>query len=271
MAATGFGFGYANPNPSWFRFDGIEWNAELMLWRLLFVLLAVGLALLAAAFFDRFNTAKPVRARRPSAKVSTHTPAAPTPSRAPAHLTPLTGKLGIRFGALYQAECKLLVKGQRWWWYLVVLGLLIAQLVVPLEQVPLWLAVTWLWLILPLNGLGNREIQQRTNEMVFSVPRPALSQMPALWLAAISLLALAGSGALVRYVLQGRPDQVLAWVSGVLFIPALAAFLGTLTNSRRLFEVVYVVWMYLILNGTRSLDFVGMSPGTPWLIRTANS
>jgi hypothetical protein len=89
--------------------------------------------------------------------------------------------------------------------------------------------------------------------------------MPALWLAAISLLALAGSGALVRYATQGRPDQVLAWVSGVLFIPALAAFLGTLTNSRRLFEVVYVIWMYLILNGTRSLDFVGVSPGTPWL------
>lgn len=84
-------------------------------------------------------------------------------------------------------------------------------------------------------------------------------------LAGISLLALTGSGALARYALQGRPDQVTAWVSGVLFIPALAAFLGTLTNSRRLFEVVYVVWMYLILNGTRSLDFVGASPGTPWL------
>jgi hypothetical protein len=265
MAATGFGFGYANPNPSWFRFDGIEWTAELVLWRLLFVLIAVGLVLLAAACFDRFNTARPVRARRPSAKAATHAPAAATAAQPPSCLTPLTGNLGVRFGALYRAECKLLVKGHRWWWYLVVLGLLIAQLTVPLEHVPTLLVVTWLWLILPLNGLGNREFQQRTNEMVFSAPRPALNQLPALWLAAVSLLALAGSGALVRYALQGRPDQVLAWVSGVLFIPGLAAFLATLTNSRRLFEVVYVVWMYLILNGTRSLDFVGASPGTPWL------
>lgn len=55
-----------------------------------------------------------------------------------------------------------------------------------------------------------------------------------------------------------------AWLSGVLFIPALAAFLGMLTNGRRLFEIVYVVWMYLIINGTRFLDFLGASPGTPW-------
>jgi hypothetical protein len=265
LPVTGFGMGYNITNPRWFRYDGIQWSADLLLSRLLFVLIAVGLTLLAAVFFDRFNTARPVRARKQPAKAAIQAPAAPTAARPAARLTPFAGHLGARFSALYRAECKLLVKGHRWWWYLVVLGLLIAQLVVPLVQVPIWLAVTWLWLILPLNGLGNREVQQRTNEMVFSAPRPAISQMPALWLAAISLLALAGSGALVRYATQGRPDQVLAWVSGVLFIPALAAFLGTLTNSRRLFEVVYVIWMYLILNGTRSLDFVGVSPGTPWL------
>jgi hypothetical protein len=265
MAATGFGFGFANPNPTWFRYDGIQWTTELVLWRLLFVLIAIALALLAAVFFDRFNTSKPVRARRSSAKAAAHAPAVATAARPPSHLTPLTGNLGVRFGSLFRAECKLLVKGHRWWWYLVVLGLLIAQLTVPLEYVPILLVVAWLWLIVPLNGLGNREIQQRTNEMVFSAPRGILGQLPALWLAAISLMALAGSGALVRYVLQGRPDQVLAWMSGVLFIPALATFLGTLTNSRRLFEVVYVAWMYLILNGQKPLDFVGASPGTPWL------
>jgi hypothetical protein len=265
VTSTSFGFGFASSNSSWFRFDGIEWTAGLVLWRLLFVLAALGLVLLAALVFDRFNTAKPVRAPKRTVKAVPHAPAAEaTAARPSARLTPFEGTLGLRFGALYRAECKLLVKGRRWWWYLGVLGLLVAQLLVPLEQVPTLLAIAWLWLVAPLNELGNREIQQRTDGMVFSAPRAILSLLPALWLAAVSLLAVAGSGALVRYAMQGRPDQVGAWLSGVLFIPALAAFLGTLTNGRKLFEIVYVVWMYLILNGTRSLDFLGASPGTPW-------
>jgi hypothetical protein len=263
--STSFGMGFVNSNPSWFRFDGIQWTAGLLLWRLLFVLAALGLVLLAALFFDRFNTAKPVRAPKRPVKAVPHAPAAePAAVQPPARLTPFEGSLGLRFGALYLAECKLLVKGRRWWWYLVLMGLLVAQLLVPLRNVPTLLAVAWIWLIVPLNELGNRETQQRTDGMIFSAPRAAFSLLPALWLAAISLLAVTGSGALVRYAMQGRPDQVAAWLSGVLFIPALAAFLGTLTNGRRLFEIVYVVWMYLILNGIRFLDFLGASPGTPW-------
>jgi hypothetical protein len=127
------------------------------------------------------------------------------------------------------------------------------------------LAVAWLWLIAPLNELGNREVLHRTHEMVFSAPRPALNQLLPLWLAAISLVGLAGSGALVRFAWLGRTDQMLAWTSGVLFIPALATALGVLTNSRKLFEVVYVAWMYLILDGRRALDFVGVAQDTPWL------
>lgn len=264
IAATGFGIGYVNSNPSWFRFEGIDWTVGLVLWRLLFVFAALGLVLLAAVFFDRFNTAKPVRASKRPAKAAAPAPAVAVAIQPPPHLTPFTANLGLRFGSLYRAECRLLLKGHRWWWYLVVLGLLVAQLLVPLEQVPTLLAVAWLWLVAPLNELGNREIQQRTDGMVFSAPRATLSLLPAVWLAAVSLLAVTGFGALVRYAMQGRPDQVPAWLSGVLFIPALAAFLGTLTNGRKLFEIVYVVWMYLILNGTRSLDFLGASPGTPW-------
>ena len=198
MASTSFGMGFANSNPSWFRFEGINWTAVLLLWRLLFVLIALGLALLAALFFDRFDTAKPVRAPKRPAKAGIPTPAVAAAAQPPAHLTPFTANLGLRFGALYRAECRLLLKGHRWWWYLVVLGLLVAQFLVPLEQVPTLLAVAWLWLVAPLNELGNRENQQRTDGMVFSTPRATLSLLPALW------LAVAGSGALLKAGLVHR-------------------------------------------------------------------
>jgi hypothetical protein len=266
MAATGFGFGFANSNPSWFRFDGIVWTADVLIWRLVFVLLAVGLALLAAVFFDRFNPSKEVRRRsRPPKAAVGEAPEAGPAAVPTVRLTPLAGETGFRLGRLYRSEVKMLLKGHRWWWYAVVLGLVVAPLIAPPENAPTLLAVAWLWLIAPLNELGNREVAHRTREMVFSAPRPALSQLPPQWLAAMSLVAVAGSGALVRFAMEGMTGRMLAWVSGVLFIPALATALGALTGSRRLFEVAYVVWMYVILNNEPALDFVGVAPETPWL------
>ena len=266
IMSTSFGMGFAVDDPSWFRFEGIEWTAGVLVSRLLFVLLGPAIALVTAVFFDRFNPAKPLRVPGRRTKEATVASTAEAPAAtAPAHLTPLAGIRGVSLGAVYRAECKLLVKGNRWWWYAVVLGLFAGQLLVPVGSVPLVLALSWLWLTVPLNELGNREVQKRTHEMVFSAQRPAVSQLPASWLAAVSLVAVAGSGALARYAVQGTVAQVLAWVSGVLFIPALALALGILTNSRRLFEVIYVVWIYAILNGVAALDFIGVSPKTPWL------
>jgi len=261
-----FGLGRTFTNPHTFSYDGVEWTAGLLIWRLMLIVFAVGLALLAAALFDRFNPTKESRARKLQAEtvpIEAQTLDSIAPSEV--HLTPLAGKLGFQFGGLYLAEVKLLVKGHRWWWYVVVLGLIVAELVVPLKNAPALLAIAWLWLIAPLNELGNRESVYRTREMIYSAPRPVLNQLIPLYLASISIVAVSGSGAFARYAWLGMTHQLLAWVSGLLFIPALAVVLGTLTNSRKLFEVVYVVWMYLIVNKAQRLDFVGIVPETPWL------
>ena len=70
----------------------------------------------------------------------------------------------------------------------------------------------------------------------------------------------------MRYVLDGENMRLAAWLGGALFIPSLALALGTLTSSRKPFEVIYVTWMYLILNGAPPLDFVGVTPGNPWQV-----
>jgi hypothetical protein len=73
-----------------------------------------------------------------------------------------------------------------------------------------------------------------------------------------------GTGALLRYLLAGDSLRLLVWMGGALFIPALALALGVLTSSRKPFEVIYVTWMYLILNAVPPLDFVGITPEGPW-------
>ena len=251
--------------PQKFYYGGIEWTAEVILPRLLFLLVAVGLTLLASVYFDRFNSSKAAaggrnRARRPAPPIATSEPE-PLPQ---VRLTPLGHASRFGFSALYTAELKMLLKGHHWWWYVVTAGLVMAQLVTSRDSAPALLAITWFWMIWPLSGLGNREAQYNTREMVFSAPRPTFNQLPTLWLAAATFTALMGSGALLRYVFDGETVQLLAWLGGVLFIPSLALAMGVLTLSRKPFEVVYVTWMYIVLNKMPALDFVGMTPESPW-------
>ncbi|PWB76987.1 MAG: hypothetical protein C3F07_02725, partial [Anaerolineales bacterium] len=255
----------------YFPYNGIEWTADILLPRLTFVLIAIGLAALAALFFDRFNTTKVLRMKKrltpDPARASASEPV-PLPN---IHLTPLPAARRFRFGALYLAELKMLLKGHRWWWYVVSLGLVIAQLSAPSESASFTLAITWLWMILLLSGLGNREALYNTREIVFSAPRPTLNQLPAAWLAAFTVNALLGSGAFLRHLLDGDSSRLLAWTSGALFIPSLALALGVLTSSRKPFEVIYVTWMYLILNAAPPLDFVGVTSESPWWFYTLSA
>jgi hypothetical protein len=252
-------------DPQPFRYGGIQWTADVVLPRLFLVLIAIGLALLASALFDRFNSSKASPGVR--ARLSASAPQAAVAevvSLPPARLTPLDSARRFSFRALYIAELKMLLKGHRWWWYVASLGLVAAQLAANRETTPILLAIAWFWMILPLSGLGNREAVHNTREIVFSAPRPTLNQLPALWLAAVTVVAATGSGAFLRYLFAGDTPHLLAWLGGVLFIPALASALGALTLSRKPFEVVYVTWMYIVLQPVAALDFVGEDPGSPW-------
>jgi hypothetical protein len=76
----------------------------------------------------------------------------------------------------------------------------------------------------------------------------------------VVLAVILGSGAAVRFLLAGDWSAFLAWAVGALFIPSLAAALGAWSSSRKLFEVVYLIWWYLgPWGGLSALDFAGAS------------
>jgi hypothetical protein len=268
---------------STFVWDGIDWTVPLLVGRLLWVGVAMGLASAAAAFFDRFDPAhKEVRVQRKDrparrARVDgTETLSSPTPLPAMTHLTPLTGgsqasRLNI-LGRIVFFELRLVLKGKRWWWYAVAGGLVLVGLLSPIgEARQVWLPLAWLWPLLMWSPLGNREGQHRTDQMVFSVAFPLRRQLPAAWTAGFVVALATGSGAAVRLVLAGQWSALLAWAVGAAFIPALALTLGVWSGSPKLFEVVYLVLWSLgpmnqilaaldlptIMNQVVALDYVG--------------
>ena len=263
--AGGLGFGDFElaGEPAFFVYNGIRWTTTILVSRLLHLFLAVGLVMLASVLFDRFDPARllPVK-RRAAAPEPAPAPAAEPIPVSSVQLTPLSGaETRFRFGALLSAEVKLFLKGQRWWWYAVGAALIVAQLASPSGWVPNLLIAAWLWPILILSGLGCRESRFNTRQIVFCAPRP-MSQLPAGWVSAVLVLALLGSGALLRFLLAGDPVAVLGWLTAIVFIPSLALALGTLTGSGKAFEALYVLWMYLLTQKAAPLDFAGLVPGS---------
>jgi hypothetical protein len=245
-----------------FHWSGVDWTLDIIIQRVVIFGFAVVLALLASFFFDRFD---PSRRRPGRKKNSASTPVLQPVSTSKTlpqliHLTPLTNsKRGSTFVRVLISELKLLLKGQRWWWYVGAIGLFIASLFTPVESMRAHvLPFTWIWPILIWSGMGSREIRHNVQQMVFASATPLMRQLPATWLAGFIVAALTGSGAALKLLVAGDGTGLLAWFSAVLFIPSFALALGVWSNSHKLFEVLYVIlWYAGPMNYVYAVDYIG--------------
>lgn len=257
----GFVLGDAGENLGTFLWMGVDWKPEIILKRLAFFALAIALTLLASVFFDRFDPSR----QRPKRTKSSASPLKPEPvstSQAvsqPVHLTPLTASANsFAFFRILTLELKLLLKGQRWWWYAVAIGLFIAALTNTAENTRMFiLPLTWLWPVLIWSGMGSRELRHNAQQMIFSSAAPLVRQLPATWLAGVIVALLTGSGVAIKLLGVGDGLGLLAWFSGTLFIPSLALALGVWSESHKVFEILHVTIWYLILNGVEAVDYLG--------------
>jgi hypothetical protein len=134
-----------------------------------------------------------------------------------------------------------MLKGRRWWWYVVALGLILVALYLPTAEArQIVLPFAFVWPLLIWSQLGNREAQHRTEQLVFSAAFPLRRQFVATWTAGFILTLIAGSGVIVRLVLASRWDAIAAVVVAAAFIPTAALALGIWSGGSKLFEVLYL-------------------------------
>jgi hypothetical protein len=174
-------------------------------------------------------------------------------------LTPLTATNQFSFSRVLSAELKLLFKGQRWWWYAVAAGLIIACLVsksaTTRENI---LPYAWVWPLLIWSAIGNREVHNNVQQLSFSSVSPLWRQLPEQWLAGFIVTFVMASGAALRFAIDGDIVGLLALLSGALFIPSLAIAAGVWSGTSKTFEILYMVIWYLgPLNNVPGLDYIG--------------
>lgn len=249
-----------------FVWNGFEWTVPIVLQRVMWALVAFGIALLASLFFHRFDPALE-RWRKTGKKegVAANGEAPERPntgvaSLQPARLTPLVASRGKnRFPQLVISELRLMLKGQRWWWYAGAAGLLIGEFVSPSADAREGcLIAAWIWPILIWSQMGTREARYATQSLIFSSPRALQRQLPAIWMAGVLVAVLTGAGVGVRLLVSGDRQGFLGWIAGALFIPSLALALGVWSGRSKAFEALYTAWWYVgPLHHTPGWDFMG--------------
>jgi hypothetical protein len=244
-----------------FYWAGVSWSAEILIERLLWLVVAVALALLAAGLFDRFDPATR-RWRHSPDSTKQQTPTISTPGRK--HERMSAGVLPVavrRFSARYLVlvELRVLLKGARPFWYVVALALSVVGLFTTSPAARgVMLLLAWIWPVLIWSAMGCRDAREGTSEVAFSCPHP-LRMLAAQWFAGVIVAVLAGSGVLLRLVISGNAASLGTWGAAVVFIPSLALVLGVVSGASKIFEVTYVLLCYVgPLNGVAALDFIGM-------------
>jgi hypothetical protein len=263
-------------NPAWygsahtFGWDGIPWTPGIILGRLAWIgaaLVVVILAILAFAYVGgllgegllphQIRKRVPVPAGRSGARATTGAAQAQ-----PVALAAMpVGARRFRFGRMYRAELRLALAGQPWWWYAGAAGWVVAGLLAPVDACREYLLpAAWLWPLLIWSAMGTREVRHRTGELIFSNAHLLRRQLPATWLAGLTVTLVAGSGVAGRLILAGEWPVLLAWAVGAVFIPTLALALGTWSGSGKAFEGLYaLLWYVGPLNQLPVLDFMGTS------------
>jgi hypothetical protein len=253
--------GLETPIQGTFTWTGIDWTPSVIVMRFAYIGFAVLLTLFGSLFFDRFDLSR----RKPKPMKSNSS--SPTPEIASVsealpviQLTPLHHAANrFRFHDVLIAELKLLLKGQYWWWCAGAAGLIIASLINPLETTRQYvLPLAWIWHILLLSPIGNREARDNVQQLAFSSAAPLWRQLPAQWIAAFLVTLIMGSGAALKFIINGDSVSLLAFFSGALFVPSLALALGVWSRTSKPFEIVYISLWYLgPLNKVPGLDFIG--------------
>jgi len=260
-----------------FTWHGLDPSGGFVVSRLVLVVVAVGLAVLPALWFGRFDPARtrprpgPGGAAGPAVPAPGTLPepvavAAPHRPRALAYRPLSSGRARPRlaFWRLLSGEFRILARGAPGWWWLVVAVLNAACLVVPTglaepgdDVATVLLAVAWLWPVLVWSRLGTQRHENGLETLLGAYPA-RYRQVLAEWSAGVVLTAVTGLGPAVRMVVASDTPRVAAWAAGLLFIPSLALALGTVTRSHRLFQVAHVAMWYAAVNQVAAVDYLGV-------------
>ncbi len=242
-----------------FEWGGIVWTNTALLLRASWFGVAGFLTLLAIPFFDRFDPAlvKRKTKRKKTAKAVSLEESTSVSNLSYKSISPI--ERGFSIANMIKAELRLALKGYHWFWYIVAMGLVVAQAVTPFDIARQYIVPgAMIWPLVIWSSMGTRELHFNTSQLLFSSPEPVTRQFPAIWLSGLLVAVVLVSPMMLRALATGEGMYALALVIGVVFVPSMALMFGTLSRSKKMFEVVYLMLWYIgSVDKLTALDVLG--------------
>lgn len=256
-------FGYythTNPTPT-FVWSGMSWDGSFLLSRLLWIGIAVVLFWLAALVFDRFRKNQMEKGQQKE----DFTPLKEKKQNFAIKPLPVVAHTNnVSVFKVLKGEVRILTTGLSKWWFLMFAILVLLSFVLPLKQ------MRWgsLILLLPISLWSKEGCDKNTyftKELLLSSGHLG-AKWWASWLIGVFVSFVLSVGVVGRYLIAGDAVHAASWLVGAVFIPTLALFLGSISESSRFFEAVYIVWFYLgCINNMGVLDFLGIVENNTWI------
>ncbi len=252
-------------------FTGVRWTLEIILSRLMWVAISLGIVLICSLLFDRFNPEKNqfFGKKTPKSKIKNnenHEEYSKNDTLLQEFqerkITPLSShEYRGNLKSIFLTELKIYLKIIPVFWYIVLIGLIIAGILVPIEIFRIIFPITWIWPLLIWSRVGLMEHSNGTDPLIYSTPYPLKYHFLATWL--VGLLLTLGTGIVggIRMLITVNWVGFIAWIVGGYFIASFAIFSATLTKSSKFFEFIYTLLWYIgPMNQVPLLDFMGIVP-----------
>ncbi|MGP7816114.1 hypothetical protein [Niallia sp. 01092] len=259
-----FGYYPVEGKISTFEWQGVDWNPRLLTLRVIWVFIAGIIILLSSIVFDRFkNQGKGKQSGKLSIFETNKKLLVKSNLIQSFRLSPVEKEKRIHLSRLVKVELLIMIKGFSIWWYLFVIGVIAASLLISLDKIRSWLPLVMVLPIAIWSQMGNREKHYFMREIILS-SCPPLYKFIAVWISGVLIALLMSLGVLIHFLMEGQLLFLHSWITGIFFIPTLGLALGSFSGSRKLFEVIYMLWWYLgPVNNMPYLDFLGVSTGYP--------
>jgi hypothetical protein len=246
-----------------YTWTGVSWTGNFLLSRLLWIFMSLAVVYISALCFHRFDFKQVSRGKK-TIKMNAEVLTEEVIYTEPAAINLLKlPKLVPNYGILplIKTEFLLLIReGSKWMW-LVAAGLWIAMIFVELHiAYSILLPVMWFLQVTRWSELATKEKANRLHYFTYSSYEPLKRMLPAQILAGTILAIVLALPMIVRFGLLLNGYAVFNIINGSLFAVLLAVGLGIVSGGKKLYEVLFFMITYVLVQNGSYVDYLGALP-----------
>lgn len=236
-----------------FNFEGVNPPLPYMMMRVLLIIIGIGLIAVVSTYFHRFNIREEFRAN----KIADDTPKNDKVKEVVMTLLP-TAKPALGIMPFYKTELLLMIRqGKKWLWGLNLTGMILLAFTPINIAHAIILPMLWFLQVSRWASLTTKEKEHNVHYFAFSSFRPLSRLLTAQLLAGVTISITLALPLLLRHAILLNFNELLAIFLGAIFIVLFSAFLGIISQGKRLFEILFFLITYANINSVPFTDYFG--------------